>query len=131
MKQITIIAESHPGVMADIADTLANSGINSENIDAETFNGSAVIILSVDKYDAALYELSKLPRLKAVSEDAIVVRIPNQPGALAQISKRFADANINIRSIRFIERCDNYGLVAISTERSDTAIDLVKDVIVA
>lgn len=131
MKQITIIADNHPGVMADVTETLAKAGINIDHVDAETFNESAVIILTVDHYDRALKELRSLPDLKAVSEDAIMIRIPNEPGALAQISRRFKEANINIRSIRFIERDEKYGLVAISTERSDVAIDLVRDVLVA
>jgi hypothetical protein len=131
MKQITIITHNHPGIMADITSTLADAGININHVDAETFSDSAVIILSVDRYDRALKELRDLPDVKAVSEDAIMIRLPNQPGALAQISKRFKDANINIRSIRFIERDEDYGLVAISTERTEDAIELVSDVLVA
>ena len=131
MKQITIVADNHPGVMADVTETLANAGININHVDAETFNDSAVIILSVDRYDQALKELRNLPDLKAISEDAIMIRISNQPGALAQISRRFKEASINIRSIRFIERDENFGLVAISTERTDDAIELVRDVLVA
>ena len=131
MKQITIIANNRPGLMADITDTLARANINIENIDGDTFDESAVIILNVDQYDAALHELNKLKGLKAISEDAIVIRLPNEPGALAAISNRFKNANINIRSIRFIERNEDFGLVAISTERSDMAMGLVKDVFVA
>ena len=131
MKQITIISPNRPGVMADISETLAQAGININHIDAESFDESAIIILNVDNYDRALYELQRIPDLKAVSEDAIVIRIENKPGALAQISNRFKDANINIRSIRFLERDENHGLVAISTERSDEAMELVRDVLVA
>ncbi|MDH5546680.1 MAG: ACT domain-containing protein [Gammaproteobacteria bacterium] len=131
MKQITIISPNRPGVMADISETLAQAGININHIDAETFNESAIIIMNVDNYDRALYELQKFPDLKAVSEDAIVIRIENKPGALAQISTRFKNANINIRSIRFLERDEDYGLVAISTERTEEAMQLVNDVLVA
>lgn len=130
MKQITIVSRNRPGIMADISTTLADAGININHIDAETFNDSAVITLAVDQYDEALRLLQTMSDLYAVSEDAIVVRLKNQPGALAHISKRFADANINIRSIRFIERDEEYGLVAISTERSADALALVKDVAV-
>lgn len=131
MKQITVISHNHPGVIADISEALGKAGINIESIDAETFDDSAVTILSVDKYDAALRILQDMPDLTAVSEDAIVIRLRNVPGALAQISKRFKDANINIRSIRFLQKNDDFALVAISTERSGEAIRLVKDVLVS
>jgi len=130
MRQITIVSPNTPGVMADITGVLADAGINIESVDAHTFNESAVIILTVDRYDEALRTLSSLPAIKAMTEDAILVRLKNRPGALAQISRRFKDANINIRSIRFLERDDEYGLVAISTERTREAVELVSDLLV-
>lgn len=131
MKQITVITPNRPGLMADISGALASAGINIENLDAETFADRAVIILSVDRYDAAMQLLQTMPEVKAVSEDAILLRLRNMPGALAQISKRFKDANINIRSMRFIEKNDEFALVAISADRTQEALRLVKDVLVA
>jgi len=130
MRQITVLAPNRSGIMADVSGQLAGAKINIESIDAHTFGDSAVIVLSVDRYDDALRTLQGVPEIKAMSEDAILVRLRNEPGALAQISKRFKDANINIRSIRFLERDEDFGLVAISTERTPEALELVRELVV-
>ena len=66
-----------------------------------------------------------------MSEDAIIIRIADEPGALAKISKRFHDAEIRLRSVRIIRRGSGCGLVALSTERSEQALDLVRDVLIS
>jgi len=131
MKQLTIISENRPGITAEVTEALAKQNINIESMDGETFDDTGIIILSVDNYDLALFTLNKIPGINVISEDVILIRIANQPGALAQIANRFKLANMNIRSIRFVQRDQDYGIVAISTERSDEAIDLVKDVLVS
>ncbi|MDH5731775.1 MAG: ACT domain-containing protein [Gammaproteobacteria bacterium] len=131
MKQLTIISENRPGITAEVTEALAKQNINIESMDGETFDDTGIIILSVDNYDLALFTLNKIPGINVISEDVILIRIANQPGALAQIANRFKQANMNIRSIRFVQRDQDYGIVAISTERSEEAIDLVKDVLVS
>lgn len=131
MKHITIVAPNRLGVVADISSALARHDINIESMDAETFGESGVVILSVDRYDAALSALQALPGLRVISEEAIVIRLKNEPGALARIAERFRGAGINLRSLRFVHREDEYGLVAISTERTEEALALVRDVLVA
>ena len=54
MKQIIIISEDRPGVVAEISEAMAAAGVNIETISAETVAGSGVTILTVDKYDEAL-----------------------------------------------------------------------------
>jgi hypothetical protein len=130
MKQITIITESTQGLLARISEILAERGINIETLDAETVQGHGVMILTVDRYDEALVALRDAG-VHAVSEDAIVIRIADEPGALARISRRFHDAGIPLRSVRIIRRNEGYGLVALSTERTEQALDLVKDVLIS
>ncbi len=130
MKQITVVAESSPGLLAQVSEILAARGINIETLDAETVEEHGVMILTVDRYDEALVALRD-EGLPAVSEDAIVIRIADEPGALARISRRFHDAGIRLRSVRIIRRNAGYGLVALSTERTEQALDLVRDVLIS
>ena len=130
MKQITIVAESAPGLLAQVSEILAARGINIETLDAETVQDYGVVILTVDRYDEALAALRDAG-LHAVSEDAIIIRIVDEPGALARISRRFHDAEIRLRSVRIIRRSSGSGLVALSTERTERALELVKDVLVS
>lgn len=127
MKQIVIITENKPGIIADIASALTDHEINIESFDVETDEDHGVFSLNVNKdYDLALRVLLE-KGYNAVTEDAIVIRLEDKPGALARVAQRFAQANINVRSVRIIRRLSDYSLVAISTERTDEAMQLVED----
>ena len=130
MRQITIVTEHSAGILARISEVLAGRGINIETLDAETIDEHGVAILTVDRYDEALAALRDAG-LPAVSEDAIVIRIADEPGALARISRRFDDASIRLRSVRIIGRGKGYGLVALSTERTERALELVRDELIS
>lgn len=131
MKQITIVAENRPGLLAEITQALANENINIEDVDAESHEKFAIMILQVDQYDLALQVIHQQLGLKAVSEDVILVRLRDKPGALAQLSRRFSDAGVDIRSIRIVQRGKDESIVAICTERTAEAMQLVKDILVA
>ena len=130
MKQITIVCQSRPGVMAEITEALAAAGVNIETLDAETIGDSGVINLTVDRYDEALRALARTP-FRAISEDAIVVQLDNKPGELARITRRFKDAQINLQSIHIIRRDASKAIVDISTRRTEEAKELVKDMLVS
>lgn len=131
MKQLSIIAEKRLGVVTEITEALAAGDVNIESLDAEQAVDCSIIVLTVDHYERALQLIHKLPNMRIITEDAILVKLANEPGALAKIARRFTNAGIGLRSIRFVERDNEYGLVAISTDRTDTALALVKDVLVS
>jgi|SRR5579864_2410615 len=130
MKQITVIAEDRSGLAAEITAALAAANVNIDTFTAEAIGSAMVGILTVDNYDDALRALAAAG-FQALSEDAIVVQLDDKPGELARIMRRFKDANINLRSIRFIRRTGNTALVALGTERTKEAIALVQDVLVS
>lgn len=131
MRQLSIVSHDEIGAFTKVSEALAKKNINIENIDVKSVAGHVIILLSVDKYEAAIDTLSSFPEFQIITEDVILIRLPNEPGALAKVSRRFTDANINLRSIRFIQRNQEDGLVAISVDRTKMAIRLVSDVIVS
>lgn len=130
MKQITVIAEDRPGLAADITAPLAAAGVNIDSFNADAIGSVMVGILTVDRYDEALRTLANAG-FQAYSEDVLVVQLDDQPGELARLTRRFKDANINLRSIRFIRRIGAKALVAIATERTEEAMTLVRDILVS
>ena len=130
MKQISIVVENRPGILAEVTEIMAKNGINIETIEAETIGGSGIVIMTVDKYDLALKKLRDAS-FNAITEDSLLIKLKDEPGALAKIAKRFKDANINIRSFHIISRDGDNSIAAISTERTANAIELVKDVLVS
>ena len=130
MRQITIIAEDRPGTAADITAALAAGNVNIDTFNAEAISSVMVGILTVDNYDEALRALTAAG-FQAYSEDVLVIQLDDKPGELARITRRFKDANINLRSIRFIRRSGTRAFVAVGTERTKEAMELVKDVLVS
>lgn len=131
MKQITILSQNRQDLIADVTQVLSESGINLDSITGRNFGEQSIATITTKSYDEALSILQKYPDLQVISENALIVRIEDELGSLAKLARRFADAGINIRSIRFVERHDDYALVAISTERTDKALDVVKDILVS
>jgi hypothetical protein len=131
MKQLSIISENRFGVVTEITEALAAADVNIESLDAEMVGEHVVVVLNVNKYDLALQAVHQLKNMRIITEDAILVKLNDEPGALARIARRFTDSGIELRSIRFIERNSEYGLVAISTDRTANALALVADVLVS
>lgn len=129
MKEIVVVTQNRAGLLADISEILANKGINIETIDADEIHDTAVIEMTVDRYDEALHSLRDAG-FDAITEDALLIRLKDEPGALAKVARRFKEANIDLRSVRFIRRQQGYAFVAIATDRSQEARDLIKDFVV-
>ena len=130
MKQIIVISDHCIGIIADISRVLSDRNINIETIDAVEHGTHSTVVLTTDHYDEALMAL-KNASFTAISEDAFVIRLKNEPGSLAKISGRFKNADINIRSMHIIKRSDDYSVVALVTEKTEQARELLKDVLIA
>ena len=129
MKEIVIVTQNRAGLLADISEALAARGINIETLDAGEVQDVAVVELTVDRYDEALQCLRDAG-FDAVTEDALLIRLRDEPGALAKVARRFKDANIDLRSVRIIRRQQGSTLVALATERTEEARALVKEYLV-
>ena len=121
VNRIVIMADNEVGVIADLTAALANEGINLETINAETTGGHGAIILTVDNYDRALYVLNQAG-FKAVGDDALVVRLPDEPGALANVAGSLKDAGVNIESMHILSRQSGYAMIALKTDNRAEAI---------
>jgi len=130
MKQITILSENKTDLIADITQFLAEERINIESVTGRNFGKNSVVTITVQNYQSALNKLQECERFQVICEDAIIVKVTDELGALAKLTRRFSDAGVQINSIRFIERHEGYALVAISTERTDKALNLVNDILV-
>ena len=130
MKKILIVGDNRPGVLSEITDALERVGANIETLTGRTIGDFCVATLTVDKYDDALRALSET-HLQAITEDALLIRLPDRPGSLAQIAKRFSDASINVGSIHILRRSGGVSLVALSAASMQEATGLLKDVLVS
>ncbi len=123
MNRIIVMATNELGVIADITAVLAREGINLESINTEGAAGEpGTVILTVDNYDHALYVLNQAG-FKAVSDDdTLVIRLRDEPGALAGVADNLKGAGVNIQSMHILNRQDGYAMIALTTDDHARAV---------
>ena len=63
---------------------------------------------------------------KAVSDESLVLRLPDEPGALAKVAERFKQAGVNIQSLHILERQAGHTIVALAADdraKAETLVD--------
>lgn len=129
MKQITIPAQNRTGELAKITTLLAENSINLTDVDATAKEDHGFIVIRVDRYDEALHCL-RAAGYKPVTEDAIVIQVEDEPGALAKVARRFNEAQISVRSLHIIKRNEHCIHVSLVTDDNAAASELVSDLLI-
>ena len=130
MERIVIIVGDRVGLIADVARALADAAVNIESLDTERTGEQGIITLTTDDTDLALHAL-KEAEFRAVTDDSLIFRLPDQPGSLARVAERFKEAGVNIRSLHILDRRDGQATVALTTlDRSQAEALLDTDSIV-
>ena len=124
VNRIIVMARDEVGVIADISKILAIEDINVETINAEVVGEEVTVILTTDRYDHALYVLNQAG-FKAVSDDALVLRLPDVPGALATVAGNLKEAGVNIESLHILSRQAGHAMIALKTDNRPAAIAAV------
>ena len=130
MKQITIVTPGREGLVADISKHLASAHINIEDLDAFAVRDWDIVHLAVSNYDVALQVLRDAG-YDAITEDAVVVNVKDEPGSLAHLTQRLFDGGVDIRSVRILHRQAGEAMVAISMEDTEQGMKLIEDLLVS
>ncbi len=94
--QLVLNLQSKPGVLANIAAIIGDTGVNIEGICAAETAGRGkirILVSDVAKAEAAL----KAAKIRCGKEEAVGVLLENRPGALAEAAKKLAQARINVK----------------------------------
>ena len=119
-ERIVIMVDNEVGVLAGITGSLADAGINVEYINTQSAGDRGAVILTASDTDHALAALNQAG-YKAVSDDAIVVRLRDEPGALSGVADRLKQAGVNIQNLHILARHDGYALIALTTNNRAAA----------
>ena len=125
MNRIIIMANNEVGVIADISRVMADNDINIETMTAQGPGENGVVTLTTDDNDAALRALTDAG-FKVVTDDALILQLPDEPGALAKVAQRFKDTGVNIQSLHILARhhgCTTVALSADDRTRAETLVD--------
>ena len=129
MKQLTVLVPNQPGQLALIAEALAKLGVNIEDFDVESHGADGLVSLTVDKYDDALRALRDAG-YRAVTQDTLLIRLEDKPGALATVALRLKEAGLDLRSMHIVRRTDNISIATLVTNDNAQAAIVLRDVLI-
>jgi hypothetical protein len=95
-KDLVIIPEDHPGVLADLGEILGRAGVNIEAISAFTGEGKGVVHVLVDDDVKAVEVLREAGLEPRAARRVVVAPLPDEPGQLGAACRKLADAEVNI-----------------------------------
>jgi len=94
-KQLAIFLDNRPGMLARVADALAEAKINIYAITTSDTVDHSVIRMVVNDYRRALHVFEEHGTL-VVEDDVLMFEGSNKPGELARIAHKLAEAHVNI-----------------------------------
>lgn len=126
-KQLSIFLENRPGGLAKICGTLAEAEINVLALTIHDTVDHAIIRLLCDRPVKALLLLEQLG-LYILESDVVVYEINNHSGALAEVARTLARADINIE-YAYCTALQNQtaGSLILRTDEPDRTLELLAD----
>jgi hypothetical protein len=97
MQDVSILLENHPGALAAMGEALGRAGISIEGGGAWVVGGSGAAHFRFEDGAAAREALQRAGIKVLAVRDVVVQRLKQAvPGQLGQLTRRMADAGINI-----------------------------------
>ena len=129
MKTLSIVQEDHPGLLAEVATLLEQEGIAVSDFAGLTVGNTAVLSLTAERYKDVFRLLSDAG-YRVIASEHLLVRLEKHPGALAELSRRLAEQNINVRGMHIVNKDEKAGIVALETLDHEKAREVLKDILV-
>ena len=129
MKALNIIQEDHPGLLAEVTTLLEKEDIAVQDFAGLTVGKTAVISLTIERRQDAFRILSDAG-YRVIASEHLLVRLEKHPGALAELSRRLAEENVNVRGMHIVNKDENAGIVALETVDYEKAKEVLKDILV-
>jgi hypothetical protein len=121
----TIVVPHTKGSLATLAEELGREKINIEGLCAVEQNGTVTFHLLTTDKAATTLAITKVGYKITREMEVIVQRVENHPGMLGKVTRRLADAGINLTTVylatdtRLVLGCEN--LSALETAWMDLA----------
>ncbi len=97
-KAVEVAVAGETGKLAEIAERIRETGVNIQAFFAWTEGSRGKVLAVTDNCEKVCAAVSDGADSCAV-EDALVVTVKNEPGALGEITRKLADAGIGINMV--------------------------------
>ncbi len=101
--QFVIELPNKPGALADLSEELARRGVDLRAIGGGGIGESGHLIVKTSD-DATTRAVLEAGTYEFIEGESLLVEVDDQPGGMARVARRLADAGINIYGHLFIGR---------------------------
>ena len=129
MKVLNIIQEDHPGLLAEVTTVLEEEGITVHDFAGLSVGNTAVLSLTIER-DQEAFRLLSDAGYRVITSEHLLIRLEKHPGALAELSRRLAQENVNVRGMHIVNNDETAGIVALETVDYEKAREVLKDILV-
>jgi hypothetical protein len=98
LKQLSFTMPNRAGLLSEVTVAVLGAKVNINTLCAYELENNAYFMLTVDSNAKAKKALAKLG-IETKEEDVVAVEMSNRVGELEKVSKKIADAGININYI--------------------------------
>ncbi|MFQ5966409.1 MAG: ACT domain-containing protein [Acidimicrobiia bacterium] len=120
MKEFSVRLANRPGMLASLAQTLADANVNIEALAAFGFDEEGIVRLIVDDAEIARRALREAG-LRATEREVLTTVLEDRPGSLAKMARELADAGVNIDAV-YLLRTNSTGLeFAVAVDETELA----------
>lgn len=99
MRDLTVILEDRPGTLADMGEALGKAGVNIEGLCGFPCEGRGTGHILVQDAAAARRALEAVGVDVRDDRQVLVLDIEDRPGALGEVSRRIANAGVNVELV--------------------------------
>jgi hypothetical protein len=118
--QFVVQLKNEPGAMATLAEALAARGVDLRAIGGGGIgNAGHVIMTTAD--DAATKQVLDEGGYTYIEGESILTEVDDKPGGMAALSRRLADAGVNIYGHLFLGRWGDRAMFAFVVDDPDKA----------
>lgn len=93
---ITVELENRPGTLAELGEAAGSAGVNLDAVCGFPCEGVGVIHVLVDDADTARGALEGAGITIRGEREVLVTDITDRPGAMGELTRRMADAGVNV-----------------------------------
>jgi hypothetical protein len=116
----TVVAPNSRGSLANLAEELGRQKINIEGLCAVEQNGSGIFHLLTTDRAVTTSAINMVGYKVSQETEVIVEHVENRPGTLGNVTRRLADAGINLTTVylatdtRLVLGCENISALEIA-----------------
>jgi len=118
---ITVVMDDRPGMLAAMGEALGKAGVNIDGLAAITTGGKGYVHVLVEDAAAASAALKSAGIDVGEMRDVLVLEVDNTPGILGAISRKIAEAGVNIEQA-YIASGNRLVIAADELEKAAAAI---------